>query len=176
METCDPGQRNRHQTHAPKPQPTRFAGENRCCAHRLGTSTGSSTYARSRRRVLRYRSNTRFCFSSPSIDRMAGSRKGVRQHRGRMPQSEQWIVKKRRGKMLQLYPAFGPPPQKLDIRRRNVFRSHNGGRPIIVGHVFVHDEALIAELLSHRGSRVRCRMLNVRPVDVPLGKFKIRLD
>ena len=57
-----------------------------------------------------------------------------------------------------------------------MLRSNHSGRAVIVRHVFVDNQVLLAELLRHRGARVRCRMLNVRPVDIPPGEFEIRLD
>ena len=36
--------------------------------------------------------------------------------------------------------------------------------------------ALFAELLCHRGARIRRRMLNIGPVDITAGKFKIGFD
>src|SRR6187200_324551 len=75
-----------------------------------------------------------------------------------------------------LHPSLRPPPQELDLSRRHMLRSNHSRRAVIVRHVFVGNQVLLTELLRHRGARVRCRMLNVRPVDILPGELEIRLD
>src|SRR5688572_6997405 len=78
--------------------------------------------------------------------------------------------------MAQLHPALGPPPQKFDFARRHMFRSNDSRRPVIVRHILVNDEVLVAKLLCHWRAWVWCRVLDVRPVDVLTGKCQIGLD
>ena len=68
--------------------------------------------------------------------------------------------------MLQLHPALRPPPQKFDLARRHMFRSNDSGRPIIVRHILIDDEALRAYVawgfddLDDGTVRLKCRAAN----------------
>src|SRR5262245_22861988 len=90
---------------------------------------------------------------------------GMRQHFERVPQDEQWAVAERRRHVFHLHPALGPPAEKLDIVRRHMLASNHRRRAGVVRHVLIDDQAAIAEVSRHRCTRIRSRMLDVRPVD-----------
>src|SRR5262249_3505954 len=96
--------------------------------------------------------------------------KRVGEHLNTMSKDESRTVNERGREMPQLDPAFGPPPEEFNLERRQMLAAHDRRRAVVMGNLIVDDQPAIAKLPRHRCSRVRRRMLNVRPIDVATGE------
>jgi len=54
--------------------------------------------------------------------------------------------------------------------------ANDGRRSVVVGDVIIHNQIAHLEVAGHRCTRIRRRMLDVRPIHVAAGKREIRLD
>ena len=102
---------------------------------------------------------------------------GVRQHFERVPQDEPRAVAERRRHVPHLHPALGPPAQELDLVGRRGARV----RTTAVVPSYSSTSSLTIRPRSrkssrHRRARIRRRVLDVRPVDVPARERQVRLD
>ena len=105
----------------------------------------------------------------------ARSRKRVRQHRGRCRSTNSGLWTNAAGRCRTFIQrsarhrrnSMSAAGTCSSARRRSSRRS---------GTILVDDEAPVAELLRHRRARVRRRMLDVRPVDVPPRELQVGLD
>src|SRR5215468_8521873 len=78
--------------------------------------------------------------------------------------------------MAQLHPTLGFPAHEFDVLAVQMFGAYYRRSAIIFFHPFVHNEASLAELLSHRRTGVRHRMLNVWPVNVLGSHIEVGLN
>ena len=78
--------------------------------------------------------------------------------------------------MRELHPPVRPPAEELHLlgfERRGL---DDRCRSIVFLEPVVDDESASLEILRHRRTGVRRRVLNVRPVDVPPGEREVGLD
>jgi hypothetical protein len=75
--------------------------------------------------------------------------------------------------MPEFHPAFRSPSHEFHIVRGHVFRPHDRCRPVILLELFINDQISFTEIFRHRSSRIRRRMLNVRPIHIAPREFEI---
>src|SRR5437867_4044201 len=102
--------------------------------------------------------------------------KRVLQHAPAVAQYEGRIVEKRRRKVTQLHPTLRAPPHELNLQGRHFPSTHDSRGSIVLLEAITHDQVSLVKITRHRGARIRCWMLDVRPVDKPPGKFEVTPD
>src|SRR4030095_629637 len=93
----------------------------------------------------------------------------ILQNKHRAPAKRCWYVSN-------FHPTLGLPSHVLCFFSGYMFGFDHRGSAVVLLKPFVDDESAFTKLPRHRRTRVRCRMLNIRPVYILLGKFKIGLN
>ncbi len=86
---------------------------------------------------------------------------GVPEHLMRVPQDEAGVVPQHHGKVPQLHPPLGAPPEELNLVRGQVLAAHDGGGAVVLFEVLVDDEIAGAKFARHRCAWIRRRVLDV---------------
>src|SRR4029077_4315716 len=101
---------------------------------------------------------------------------GVREHFRRVPQQEEWAAGERGRHVAQPHPALRPPPQELDLVRREMYGPDDRGSAVVFLEPLVDNQPAVPEILGHWRARVRRGVLDVGTVHVFSGEFKIGFD
>src|SRR5262245_17188707 len=73
--------------------------------------------------------------------------------------------------MANFYPALGAPSQIFYLFGRQMFGPDNGGRSVILIEPIVDNQSGLTEIFSHGSSRIWCRVLNIRPIEILVSEF-----
>ena len=132
--------------------------------------------SRSRRRMARNRSKVSALVFEANERSPGGPCKGVAKHGQAVAEHEARAVTEGRRQVPHLHPALRPPPQELDIVGGDVLGAHDGRGAVVARNVLLHDQRAAAELFGHRRARIRCGVLDVRPVDIAARERQVCLD
>src|ERR1043166_6403115 len=97
------------------------------------------------------------------------------QHSCAMSKHEQWTMKEHRRQVTKFHAALSAPPEKFDFFRRQISSFDHRRSAVVIFWRVIDDQAAVLKILSHGCARVRRRVLDVGPIDVMAGEFKIGL-
>src|SRR5262249_35656230 len=98
---------------------------------------------------------------------------GVSQHLVSVAKNESGALPNGFGKMFQLHPALAAPAEEFYFVRLQVLRPNHGCGAVVFFQALVDHQVAIAEVLSHRRSRIRRGMLDIGPIDMPAREFQV---
>ncbi len=95
------------------------------------------------------------------------------EHFMRDPHHENRAVTEDGRDVMDLHLTLGPPAHEFNLIGRKIVAAHNGRGSIIFLPPLTHDQIARPQLCAQRSAGVGGRVLNVRPIDVPAGKFEV---